>query len=100
MFPGTVLRPSELQSSNKPPGERRKSYMNQLINLKTTNPAVRTSLSPTTAGRGFLVVVLAFAYFALLPAPKALGVTPAPDGGYPGNNTPAAKTRPTVLMRS
>ena len=31
--------------------------------------------------------LFAFACFALLPAPKAFGVVPAPDGGYPGGNT-------------
>jgi hypothetical protein len=59
--------------------------MNQPINLKTT--ALRNSISPATAGRVFLLVALALAWFALLPAPKAFGVTPAPDGGYPNRNT-------------
>ena len=31
--------------------------------------------------------LFAFICFALLPAPKAFGVVPAPDGGYPGGNT-------------
>jgi hypothetical protein len=31
--------------------------------------------------------LFAFACFALLPGPKAFGVVPAPDGGYPGFNT-------------
>jgi trimeric autotransporter adhesin len=31
--------------------------------------------------------LFAFACFALLPAPNAFGVVPAPDGGYPGFNT-------------
>jgi hypothetical protein len=31
--------------------------------------------------------LFAFACSALLPAPKAFGVVPAPDGGYPGGNT-------------
>ena len=34
-----------------------------------------------------LVAALALAWFALMPAPTACGVTPAPDGGYPGGNT-------------
>ncbi len=34
-----------------------------------------------------LVAALALAWFALTPAPTACGVTPAPDGGYPGGNT-------------
>ena len=36
--------------------------------------------------RSFLVAALALGWFALSP-PAARGVTPAPDGGYPGNNT-------------
>jgi hypothetical protein len=37
--------------------------------------------------RGSLLITLAFACFALVPAPQAFAVTPAPDGGYAGNNT-------------
>jgi trimeric autotransporter adhesin len=47
----------------------------------------RNSISPKTAGRGCFVIALSLTVFALLPAPKALGVTPAPDGGYPNHNT-------------
>jgi len=61
--------------------------MNQSIKLKTTTLTVRNSISPATAGRGFLFVMLALAWFALSSAPNAFGVTPAPDGGYPNQNT-------------
>ena len=61
--------------------------MNQPINLKTSLLAVRNSISPTPAQRGFLFVVFALACFALSPSPKAFGVTPAPDGGYANGNT-------------
>jgi hypothetical protein len=37
--------------------------------------------------RGLLLIALAFAWFALSSAPNAFGVSPAPDGGYPGGNT-------------
>jgi hypothetical protein len=37
--------------------------------------------------RGLLFIVLALCCFAFSPAPKAFGVTPAPDGGYPNGNT-------------
>src|SRR5207249_626255 len=37
--------------------------------------------------RGFLLIPLALACFALLAAPNAFGVTPAPDGGYANENT-------------
>jgi hypothetical protein len=37
--------------------------------------------------RGFLLIALVLGCFALSPAPNAFGVIPAPDGGYPNNNT-------------
>jgi hypothetical protein len=37
--------------------------------------------------RGSLLITLALACFALLLAPNAFAVSPAPDGGYPGGNT-------------
>src|SRR5437773_1128552 len=37
--------------------------------------------------RGFLLIPLVLAWFALSPTPNAFGVLPAPDGGYPSNNT-------------
>ena len=36
---------------------------------------------------GYLLITLALAWFALSPTPNAFGVSPAPDGGYAGNNT-------------
>ena len=62
-----------------------KVYMYQPIILKTTILVVRNSISPATAGRGFLLIALALACFALSPTARA--VTPAPDGGYPNQNT-------------
>jgi hypothetical protein len=37
--------------------------------------------------RGFVLIPLALACFALSTTPNAFGVSPAPDGGYPGANT-------------
>ena len=37
--------------------------------------------------RGFVLILLVLVCFALTPTPNAFGVTPAPDGGYPGQNT-------------
>jgi hypothetical protein len=37
--------------------------------------------------RSLLLIPLVLVCFALLPPPKAFGVLPAPDGGYPGGNT-------------
>ena len=41
----------------------------------------------TTTPRFLIAIALALGCFALSPAPNAFGVVPAPDGGYPGNNT-------------
>src|SRR5947209_19707125 len=48
---------------------------------------IATSMSRSPLRRGLPVIALALACFALSPAPKAFGVTPAPDGGYLGQNT-------------
>src|SRR5512133_4165406 len=53
-----------------------------LIQFKTMTPRRRNSIS--TAVAGLLTVLVCF---ALSPTPNAFGVTPAPDGGYPGFNT-------------
>jgi len=55
--------------------------MNEPINLKTSTLTV----SPAIAGRVFLLVTLALAWFTLSPTGRA--VTPAPDGDYANNNT-------------
>jgi len=34
-----------------------------------------------------VLIIFALGCFAVSPSPKAFAVTPAPDGGYPGNNT-------------
>jgi Chaperone of endosialidase len=41
----------------------------------------------TTPPPFLIAVALALACFTLLPAPNAFGVSPPPDGGYPGANT-------------
>ncbi len=50
------------------------------------NPTSRIQCKTTTP-RFLIAVVLALGCFALSPTPNAFGVVPAPDGGYPGNNT-------------
>src|SRR5881628_2293173 len=52
-----------------------------------TTLRVRTSISRSPLRRGLPVIALVLACFALSLTPKAFGVTPAPDGGYPGENT-------------
>jgi hypothetical protein len=59
--------------------------MNQPINLKTIALSVRNSITPASAGRGFLFLALALTWSALSPTAQAL--SPAPDGGYPNQNT-------------
>jgi hypothetical protein len=74
---------------NHPEKEETSNTMNQPINLKSTMLAVRNWISPATAGRGFLFVALALALvgFALSPMARAQLPPPAPDGGYPNQNT-------------
>jgi hypothetical protein len=48
---------------------------------------LRKSSGRSPLRHAFLLTTLALACCALSPAPKAFGVTPAPDGGYPGANT-------------
>jgi hypothetical protein len=72
-----------------------KNMTTQSIRNSINRPPLRRSLPrkqqlPRTQQamwiiRGFLLIALALASFALLPTARA--VTPAPDGGYPGNNT-------------
>src|SRR5438132_16055 len=63
--------------------------MHESIQLTNIIPSLRKSLSRTPLWRGVLLIplALAVAWFALSPAPKAFGVSPAPDGGYSRNNT-------------
>jgi len=53
----------------------------------TTTLQVGNSISASPFRRGFLLIPLALGCFGLAAAPKAFGVSPAPDGGYAGANT-------------
>ena len=59
--------------------------MCQSIELTNRSQSVRNSLSRSALRRGFLLIALALAWFALLPGARA--VDPPPDGGYPNQNT-------------
>jgi uncharacterized coiled-coil protein SlyX len=71
--------------------------MNPLIQFKPTIPRKSThglprkEQLPRTQAlqmiRGFLLIALLLAWFALASTPDAFGVVPAPDGGYPRGNT-------------
>ncbi len=63
---------------------------NEIKNMKSkcmTTLHIGTSISRWPLRCGLPVITLVLACFALSPAPKALAVSPPPDGGYPGNNT-------------
>ena len=55
--------------------------------MKTTTEPFRNSINSALTTGQFLLVIVTLACLTLLPTPKASGVSPAPDGGYPGNNT-------------
>jgi len=48
---------------------------------------LKPSMNRSPLRLGFLLIPLVLACFALAPAARALLPPPAPDGGYPGNNT-------------
>src|SRR5213593_661659 len=63
-----------------------KTNMYQPIQLKnTTSLSVKNSISRSPLRLAFLLIPLALGCFALSPAARA--VLPAPDGGYPNENT-------------
>src|SRR5215831_5494005 len=53
--------------------------------MKTKTPPTTNLMSRSLLRRSVLLIPLAFVCFAVLP--RALGVLPAPDGGYAGANT-------------
>jgi hypothetical protein len=55
--------------------------------MKTKIAPTTNSMSRSLLRRGLLLITLVFACFGLWPAPNVLGVVPAPDGGYPNQNT-------------
>ena len=52
-----------------------------------TTPRLTESIGWSSLRHGLFFITLMLACSGLLPAPKAFAVSPAPDGGYPGNNT-------------
>src|SRR5436853_7511151 len=56
------------------------------MKLKMTTLLVRNSIHRSPLRSGFLLV-LALAWFALLPTAQAQLPSPTPDGGYPNQNT-------------
>jgi len=58
-----------------------------IINLTTTISPLRNSIQRSPWRRSFLLIPLVLVCLALSPTPNAFGVSPAPDGGYAGNNT-------------
>src|SRR5436309_1831309 len=63
-----------------------KTYVHKTIQLQnTTTLSVQDAVKGSPLWRGLLLIPFVLACFALLPATRA--VLPAPDGGYPGQNT-------------
>src|ERR1700676_5635914 len=54
---------------------------------KMTTLPVPNLISRSPLRRGLLFIPFALVCVALSPAPNAFGVSPKPDGGYPGYNT-------------
>ena len=61
--------------------------MNRPTPLSTATLHVPNLISRSPLRSGLLLIAVALCCFALSPAPNAFGVSPAPDGGYPGANT-------------
>ena len=59
--------------------------MDEPIQFKITPSPVRNSVNRSRLWGGYIFVALALACFTF--SPRARAVTPAPDGGYPGDNT-------------
>jgi uncharacterized coiled-coil protein SlyX len=57
-----------------------------LFRSKTTTPLTRDSISRSPLRHGLFLIPLALAWFALSPTVQAQ-LSPAPDGGYPNDNT-------------
>jgi hypothetical protein len=62
-----------------------KTINNPVSTKNMTTPDLRKSISRSSLRLGFLLLTLALPCFALSPAARA--VLPAPDGGYPNENT-------------
>jgi trimeric autotransporter adhesin len=67
---------------NNPPQQKTKMKSKNMTTLPIGNSISRSPLRP-----GLLFIPLALCCFMLAPAPKAFGVSPPPDGGYPNGNT-------------
>src|ERR1700731_2764559 len=63
----------------------RKGTMN-LFTSKTTTPLAKHSISRSPLRSGIFLIPVALAWFALSPAARTQ-LSPAPDGGYPNDNT-------------
>ena len=61
--------------------------MKKMKPTKTTTPPITNSIDRSPLRRGFLLMTLALACFALSPTMQAALPPPKPDGGYPGGNT-------------
>ena len=64
------------------------SRLNKKLKTKSmTTLSITNSISRSPLRLGFLLMPLVLAWFALAPTGQAQLPSPAPDGGYPGDNT-------------
>src|SRR5260370_35384481 len=78
MVPGSARNWIIGNAVNNPTSPKEKTKYMTTLHLKN-------SINCSPLRRAFLLVPLALALFALVPAIRA--VSPPPDGGYPGQNT-------------
>ena len=80
-----VLRPSQAARNWIAVNAVQQSNSIKNKNKKNDNSTLNKINRPVAFAACFLLIPLVFACFAVLPAAQA--VLPAPDGGYPGQNT-------------
>src|SRR6266446_9078721 len=79
---------SDLQAAALTTEKKKSTTMKEnIINLTTTILPLRNSIQRSPWRRSLLLIPLVLVCLALSPTPNAFGVSPAPDGGYPGSNT-------------
>src|ERR1700674_969569 len=88
LLPAASCPSSELKHARLTHREKEgNASMNSSIQLKKRVSPARNSVSHSLSLITFHYSLLTVLLLALGPAPKAFGVSPAPDGGYPGANT-------------
>jgi hypothetical protein len=88
---GEQIQPQQKINKNMKTLNLRNSIGRSPLRLGLPRKQPRKRSGPRTQAmwiiRGFLLIALVLGCFALSPTPNAFGVSPPPDGGYPGLNT-------------